>query len=299
MTDEPRKTIRDFHPRVLELFDGYVHGQLSKRDFIRRAGQFAAAGVTGAMLLDQLKPDYALAEQVSPYDMAIETNRVEYESPNGHGTIKALMASPAQPKGKLPAVLVIHENRGLNLYIEDVARRAAKAGFIALAPDGLSALGGYPGNDDEGRKMQASLDQDKLLQDFFAGFEVLRDFDGSTGRVGAVGFCYGGGVCNRLAVEYRDLGCAVPFYGRPADTADVPKIRAPLMLHFAEKDPRINAAWPAYEAALKANGKSYEAHFYPGTSHGFHNDTTPRFDSRAAQLAWDRTIGFFGTHLKA
>ena len=289
----------DFHPHILEIFDGYVHGKLSKREFIREAGRYAAAGVTGLMILNQLSPDYALAQQVSPDDPAIETMRVEYPSPDGHGTVRGLMAKPKGATGKLPAVLVVHENRGLNLYIEDVVRRLGKAGYLALGPDGLTSLGGYPGTDDEGRAMQASLDPAKLMEDFFAGFEHLRDHEGSTGKVGVTGFCYGGGVCHALAVAYPDLAAAAPFYGRQASPAEVPTIKAPMLIHFAENDERVNATWPACEAALKANGKTYTAHFYPGTSHGFHNDTTPRYDEAAAKLAWERTLAFFKTNVAA
>lgn len=294
-----RMRASDFDPHILEIFDGYVHGKLSKREFIRQAGRYAAAGVTGAMILSQLSPDYALAQQVAPDDPAIRTERVAYQSPEGHGTVKGLMAWPANASGQLPAVLVVHENRGLNPYIEDVVRRLAKAGYLALGPDGLTSLGGYPGTDDEGRTMQASLDPAKLMEDFFAGFEFLRDHKQSTGKVGVTGFCYGGGVCHALAVAYPDLAAAAPFYGRQAKPEEVPAIKAPLLIHFAENDERVNATWPECEAALKANGKTYEAHFYPGTSHGFHNDTTPRYDEAAAKLAWDRTLAHFGKYLKA
>ena len=302
MTDtvSPRRMrASDFHPHILEIFDGYVHGKLTKREFIRQAGRYAAAGVTGAMILSQLSPDYALAQQVAPDDPAIRTERVEYKSPEGHGTVKGLMAWPSDARGKLPAVLVVHENRGLNPYIEDVVRRLAKAGYLALGPDGLTSLGGYPGTDDEGRTMQASLDPAKLMEDFFAGFEFLRDHKQSTGKVGVTGFCYGGGVCHALAVAYPDLAAPAPFYGRQAKPEEVPAIKAPLLIHFAENDERVNATWPACEAALKANNKVYEAHFYPGTSHGFHNDTTPRYDEAAAKLAWERTLAHFAKYLKA
>lgn len=292
-----RKRARDFDPRILEIFDGYVHGKLSRRGFIEAAGKYTAAGVTGAMLLKQLEPDYALAQQVAPDDPAIVTDGVEYHSPEGHGTVRGLIAWPAGAQDKLPAVLVVHENRGLNPYIADVTRRLAKAGFLAMAPDGLTSVGGYPGNDDQGREMQRGLDPAKLMADFFAGYEFVRDHAGSTGRAGCVGFCYGGGVCNALAVAYPDLGASVPFYGRQADAADVPAIRAPLLLHYAGLDERINAGWPAYEAALKAHGKTYTAHFYDGANHGFHNDTTPRYDEAAATLAWERTLEFFREHL--
>ncbi len=292
-----RKTAKDFDQRILEIFDGYVHGKMTKRDFISRAGKYAAAGVTGAMILEQLQPNYALAQQVAPDDPAIETMEVEYRSPEGHGSVKGLMAKPAGAEGPLPAVLVIHENRGLNPYIEDVVRRTAKAGYLALGPDGLTPLGGYPGTDEEGREMQRSLDRVRLMEDFFAAFEYLRDHEGSTGKVGAVGFCYGGGVCNALAVAYPDLAASAPFYGRQAAAEDVPKIEAPLLLHYAGLDERVNAGWPDYEAALKANSKAYTAHIYEGANHGFHNDTTPRYDPDAAELAWSRTLEFFGSHL--
>ena len=297
MTQGPRKTAKDFDPRLLEIFDGYVHGTMSKREFISKAGKYAAAGVTGAMLLDQLQPNYALAEQVAPDDPDIETSMIEYPSPQGHGTIKGLMAKPSGATGPLPAVLVVHENRGLNPYIQDVVRRVAKAGYLALGPDGLTPLGGYPGTDEEGREMQRSLDGAKLMADFFAAFEFLRDHDASTGRVGAVGFCYGGGVCNALAVAYPELAASVPFYGRQPAAEDVPAIEAPLMIQYAGLDERINAGWDAYSQALRAGQKEFTVHFYPDVQHGFHNDTTPRYDAEAATLAWDRTLAHFETHL--
>ena len=239
----------------------------------------------------------ALAQQVAPDDPAIETARITYPSPNGHGEVNAYLVRPAGVTGKLPAVLVIHENRGLNPYIEDVARRMAKAGFMAMAPDGLTSVGGYPGNDDQGRELQRSVDATKLLNDFFAGFEHLAARDDATGKVGAVGFCYGGGVVNAIAVAYPELAAGAPFYGRQASAEDVPAIKAPLQLHYAALDDRINAGWPAYEAALKAHDKTYEVHIYPGVNHGFHNDTTPRYDETAAKLAEERTIAFFREHL--
>lgn len=297
MSHDGRKRAADFDPRILEIFDGYVHGAISKRDFLRQAGQYAAAGVTGAMILEALQPNYALAQQVSPDDPSIRTEIASYASPRGHGRIEGLMARPADVRDRLPAVLIVHENRGLNPYIQDVVRRLGKAGYLAFGPDGLTPLGGYPGTDEQGREMQASLDPEKLMEDFFASFEYLRDHPDSTGRVGAVGFCYGGGVCNALAVAYPDLAASVPFYGRQPDAADVPRIRAPLMLHFAENDERVNAGWPAYEQALQQHDKDFQAFFYPGTQHGFHNDTTPRHDPQAAELAWQRTLEFFGKHL--
>ena len=292
-----RKKASDFDQRILEIFDGYVHGKITKRQFIERAGKYAAAGVTGAMILEQLAPNYALAQQVAPDDPAIETMRASYDSPEGHGTIEGLMAMPAGATGPLPAVLVVHENRGLNPYIEDVVRRVAKAGYLAFGPDGLTPLGGYPGTDEEGREMQRTLDGDKLMADFFAAFEFLRDHEMSTGKVGGVGFCYGGGVCNALAVAYPDLAASVPFYGRQPAAEDVPSIEAPLLIHYAELDERINEGAAAYAEALRANGKTFTEHFYPGVNHGFHNDTTPRYDEEAATLAWDRTLAFFAEHL--
>ncbi len=297
MTVPVRKKAIDFDQRILEIFDGYVHGKMTKREFTAQAGKYAAAGVTGAMILEQLQPNYALAQQVARDDPTIETMVAEYDSPEGHGTIKGLMAKPAGTSGPLPAVLVIHENRGLNPYIEDVVRRAAKAGYLAFGPDGLTPLGGYPGNDEQGREMQRQLDRVKLMEDFFAAFEFLRDHDGSTGKVGVVGFCYGGGVCNALAVAYPDLAASVPFYGRQPAAEDVPAIEAPLLIHYAGLDDRINAGWEAYSAALRANQKEFSVHFYPDVNHGFHNDTTPRYDEEAATLAWDRTLAFFSEHL--
>lgn len=292
-----RKTAKDFPQELLELYDFYAHGRIDRREFLDRAAKFAVGGVTALALLQQLSPDYALARQVAPDDPAIETSRIAYASPNGHGTVNAYLVRPAGVAERLPAVLVIHENRGLNPYIEDVARRMAKAGFMALAPDGLTSLGGYPGDDDRGRELQRTVDATKLLNDFFAGFEHLAARDDSTGKVGAVGFCYGGGVVNALAVAYPELGAGVPFYGRQAPIDGVPSIEAPLQLHYAGLDERINTGWPAYEAALQQHGKSYEVHFYPGVNHGFHNDTTPRYDEAAARLAEDRTIAFFRKHL--
>jgi len=292
-----RKKASDFDPRLLELYDGYVHGKMTKREFLSNASRYVAAGVTATALLDSLQPNYALAQQVAPDDPEIQTMRVTYDSPDGNGQVNGLMARPAQAQGPLPAVLVVHENRGLNPYIEDVVRRAAKAGYLALGPDGLTSLGGYPGNDDEGRNLQSQIDPAKLMADFFAGFEYLINHTDSTGKVGAVGFCYGGGVCNALAVAYPNLAASVPFYGRQPDTADVPAIQAPLLIHYAELDERINAGWPQYEAALIAAGKTYTTHIYEGVNHGFHNDTTPRYNEAAATLAWDRTLAFFAKHL--
>jgi carboxymethylenebutenolidase len=296
--DAPRRlSASDFDPRILEIFDGYVHGKYSKREVLTRFSAFAVGGVTATGILESLQPNYALAQQVKPDDPAIRTERIEYPSPKGHGAIKGLMARPANATGKLPTVLVVHENRGLNPYIEDVVRRVAKAGYLALGPDGLTPAGGYPGNDDAGRAAQAKLDPVKLMEDFFAAFEFLEKHADSTGKVGAVGFCYGGGVCNALAVAYPSLAASVPFYGRQPEAAKVPSIKAPLLIHYASLDERINAGWPAYEKALKDAGKTYTMHMYEGVNHGFHNDTTPRYDKAAAELAWSRTLAFFKTHV--
>ncbi|MGE0629151.1 MAG: YghX family hydrolase [Hyphomicrobiaceae bacterium] len=292
-----RKAASEFDPRILEIFDGYVHGKYSKREVLSRFSAFAVGGVTASGILESLQPNYALAQQVKPDDPAIKTETITYTSPKGHGQIKGLMARPAKAAGKLPAVLVVHENRGLNPYVEDVVRRVAKAGYLALGPDGLTPAGGYPGNDDDGRALQAKLDPAKLMEDFFAGFEYLAKRPDVTGKVGAVGFCYGGGVCNALAVAYPNLSAAVPFYGRQPAAKDVPAIKAPLLIHYAGLDNRINAGWSAYEAALKENKKTYTAYIYPGVNHGFHNDTTPRYDKAAAELAWSRTLAHFKQYL--
>jgi carboxymethylenebutenolidase len=293
-----RKRASDFDPEVLDLFDRYVHGGISRREFLDQASRYAVGGVTAAALLESLSPKYAEAQQVAPDDPRLEKKYVEYDSPEGYGKVKALLARPAHVDGKLPGVVVIHENRGLNPHIEDVARRTALAGYLALAPDGLTSLGGYPGTDDEGRAMQRTLDRGKLLEDFVAAVRYLQSRPDCTGKVGCVGFCYGGGVSNMLAVRIPDLAAAVPFYGGQPAAEDVPKIRAPLLLHYAGNDQRVNAGWPAYEEALKANDVQYTAYIYPGTNHGFHNDTTPRYDEDAAKLAWKRTLAFFDEHLR-
>lgn len=291
-----RLTARDFPPELLELYDYYAHGRITKREFLDRAARYAVGGLTAAAILAQMRPNYALAAQVSLDDPDITTETVTYASPDGHGEVRAYLVRPAGV-AEAPGVVVVHENRGLNPYIEDVARRVAKAGFVALAPDGLSSVGGYPGDDDAGRELQAKVDPEKLMNDFLAAVTTLMDHPATTGRVGITGFCYGGGVANAAAVAIPELAAAVPFYGRQAPAADVPRINAPILLHFAELDTRINEGWPAYEAALKAEGKVYEAHIYPGVNHGFHNDTTPRYDEAAATLAWDRTIDWFRRYL--
>lgn len=291
-----RKTARDFPQELLDLYDYYAHGKLTKREFLDRAAKFTVGGVTAAMLLNQLSPNYALAQQVAEDDPDIETSTITYPSPNGHGEVNAYYVVPKGVSLPAPAVLVIHENRGLNPYIKDVARRMGKAGFVAMAPDGLTPLGGYPGTDDKGREMQRELDTTKLMNDFFAAFEYLHGLDDTT-KVGAVGFCYGGGVVNAIAVAYPELGAGVPFYGRQPAPESVAEIEAPLMIQNAELDERINAGWPAYKEALDAAGKTYTMHMYPGVNHGFHNDTTPRYDEAAAKLAEERTIAFFKEHL--
>jgi carboxymethylenebutenolidase len=293
-----RLTARDFPQELLELYDYYVHGRISKREFLERAGRFAVGGITAAALLASLSPDYALAEQVAATDPDIVAEYITYPSPLGNGEVKGYLVRPAGVTDPVPGVVVVHENRGLNPYIEDVARRVAKAGFVALAPDGLTSVGGYPGSDDKGRELQQQVDPVKLMNDFFAAIEFLGAHPLVKGRkVGITGFCYGGGVANAAAVAYPELGAAVPFYGRQPRAEDVPRIKAPLLLHYGELDKGINAGWPDYEAALKANDKTYEAYIYPGVNHGFHNDTTPRYDEAAATLAWERTIAWFNKYL--
>jgi carboxymethylenebutenolidase len=291
-----RMTAADFHPALLELYDFYAHGKITKREFLERAGKYTVGGMTALSVLGLMSPNYAMAQQVAFTDPDIIAEYVTYPSPDGHGDVRAYQVRPAAATGPVGGVVVVHENRGLNPYIEDVARRVAKAGFMALAPDGLTSVGGYPGNDEAGRELQSSVDPAKLMNDFLAAVEWMMAREDVT-RVGITGFCYGGGVANAAAVAFPDLAAAVPFYGRQADAADVPKIKAALMLHYAELDERVNAGWPAYEEALKAAGSRYEAHIYPGTNHGFHNDSTPRYDEAAAKLAWDRTIAFFTAHL--
>jgi carboxymethylenebutenolidase len=292
-----RKRASDFPREVLDLFDKYVHGGIDRRAFLDEAAKFSVAGMTAAVMLESLKPTYAWAQQVPPDDARIQVGYVEYPSPRGSGTMRGYMARPANMTGRKPAVLVIHENRGLNPYIEDVVRRFAAADFLSFGPDALTPLGGYPGNDDEGREMQARLDRDVMIEDFVAAAEFLMAHEQSTGRLGAVGFCFGGGVVNTLAVRLPNLGAGVPFYGGQPPVEDVPRIQAPLMIQYAELDERVNAGWPAYERALREHGKSYVMHMYPGTNHGFHNDTTPRYDEAAAKLAQERTIAFFDQHL--
>ncbi len=293
-----RKKASDFPQEVLALFDGYVHGHIQRRDFLEGAGKVLGGGAAAVAVLDALRPNYAWARQVETDDARIRQEYVTYPSPDGSGTMRGYMAVPAGATEPKPAVLVIHENRGLNPYIEDVVRRFAAADFVALGPDALTPLGGYPVNDDEGRTMQRQLDRDVMMEDWVAAFRFLRDHESTTGRVGAVGFCYGGGVVNQLAVRLPDLGAGVPFYGSAPDPEDVSSIQAPLMIQLAGLDERINARYPAYQEALEANGKAFVVHVYEGANHGFHNDTTPRFDEEAAGLAQERTIAFFNEHLR-
>ena len=293
-----RKTAHDFDQELLALFDAYVHGHVDRRGFLDKASRFAVGGVTAAMLLDQLSPKFAEAQVVSPEDKRIKAEHVEYSSPNGYGTMRGYFVRPATPGGRLPGVLVVHENRGLNPHIEDIARRLALDNFVAFAPDALFPLGGYPGDEDQARTLFQKLDQTKTREDFIAAGGWLKAHPECTGQYGAVGFCYGGGVVNMLATRLPDLGAAVPFYGSSPPTEDVARIKAPLMVQSAEVDERINASWPAYEAALKAANVRYERHLYPGTQHGFNNDTTPRFDEAAAKLAWQRTLDFLNKNVR-
>ncbi len=294
-----RKKASDFDQGLLDLFDQYVHGAIDRRGFLDRAAKYAVGGMTAAMLLDALNPRFVEAQQVPKDDPRLTTEYLEYASPQGSGKMRGYFARPAKAAGRLPGVLVVHENRGLNPHIEDIARRVALENFLAFAPDALHPLGGYPGEEDKARALFQQLDQAKTREDFVAAAAVLKARPDSTGKVGVVGFCYGGGMANYLATRLPDLGAAVPFYGNQAPVEEVPKIKAPLLIHYAEKDDRINAGWPAYEAALKANNVRYQAHTYPGTQHGFNNDTTPRYDEAAAGLAWKRTIAFFNEHLRA
>lgn len=288
----------DLDKEVFELFDRYVHGQINRRAFLDRVSKYAVGGITAGAILEYLSPNYATAQQVRAGDPRLDSEYVEYDSPNGGGTIRGLLSTPAGNEARLPGVVVVHENRGLNPHIEDVSRRAGLANFIALAPDALWPLGGYPGTDDEGRAMQRERDRDEMLEDFIAAFAYLKMHPQCNGNVGVVGFCFGGWISNMMAVRIPDLKASVPFYGGQPAAADVPNIQAPLLLHYAALDERVNAGWPAYEEALKAHNKEYTAHMYPGVQHGFHNDTTPRYNEEAAQLAWSRTVTFFDEKLR-
>ena len=294
----PQKTAHDYDQELLVLFDAYVHGAINRRTFLDKAAKFAVGGVTAAMLLSELSPNFA-AQVVAPDDSRLEGKSLTFKSPKGNGKSRGYFVQPAKVKKTLPAVLVIHENRGLNPHIEDITRRLALANYVAFAPDALFSLGGYPGDEDKAREQFGKLDQAKTREDFVAAFEVLKKRPETTGKVGAVGFCYGGGMVNYLATRLgSDLAAGVAFYGSAPDLADVSKIKAPLLIQSAEQDDRINASWPDYEKALQAAKVKYERFLYPGTQHGFNNDTTPRYDAAAAKLAWERTLAFFEKHLR-
>jgi carboxymethylenebutenolidase len=292
-----RLTAADFQPEVLRLFDRYVHGDLSRRGFIDQATRWAGSSAAAAGMLAALSPQFAAAQVVKPDDARIATRWLDFDSPQGNGKVHGLLAKPAKASGKLPAVLVVHENRGLNPHIEDIARRLAVDGYLAYAPDALAVSGGYPGDEDKAREAFAKLDAGKTRADFVAAARALLALPEGNGKVGVVGFCFGGGMANYLATQVPELAAAVPFYGGQPPAADVARIKAPLLIHYAGQDERINAGWPAYEAALKAASVPFEAHFYAGTQHGFNNDTTPRYDADAARLAWQRTLAFFKTRL--
>jgi carboxymethylenebutenolidase len=299
-----RKKASEYPQELLDLFDRYIHGDIGRRDFLDGAKKFAVGGLTATAIWESLRPNYAWAQQVPKDDSRIKTERVTVPSPQGNGSIKAYLvrpanASPANASGKLPGVLVVHENRGLNPYIEDVARRLGTANFMAFAPDGLTSVGGYPGDDEKGGQLFGPVDKPKMTEDFIAAARWLKARPDCTGKIGVVGFCFGGGIANTLAVRMgADLAAAVPFYGGQPPAADAAKIKAPLLLHYASLDARITGAWPAYQEALKANHVVYTAHVYEGANHGFHNDTTPRYDEAAAKLAWQRTLDFFNKYLK-
>ncbi|MDB5135402.1 MAG: dienelactone hydrolase family protein [Mucilaginibacter sp.] len=288
----------DIKQEVFDLYDDYAHNRLDRREFVQKLSVYAVGALTVPALMSFLMPDYKGNVQIKADDSRLKSEYIKYDSPKGGGTIKGLLSEPKDNKKKLGGVIVVHENRGLNPYIEDVARRAAVAGFITLAPDALTPLGGYPGNDDKGREMQSKRDPKEMEEDFIAAFYYLKNRKDCNGKVGVVGFCFGGGIANMMAVRVPELAAAVPFYGSQPAVEDVPKINAPLMLHYASLDTRITGGWPAYEAALKANGKKYQAFIYDNVNHGFHNDTTPRYDKAAAELAWSRTVDFFKEYLK-
>lgn len=288
----------DISQEVFDLYDQYAHNLIGRREFVDKLSVYAVGGLTLPMLLDYIMPNYLEKVQVPPDDPGLKTETVVYSSPNGAGEMNGQLSRPADHENPLPGIIVVHENRGLNPHIADVGRRAASAGFISLAPDALYPLGGYPGTDDEGRTLQQKRDRNEMLEDFIAAFNYLHDHPECDGNVGAVGFCFGGWIVNMMAVRIPELKAAVPFYGGQPAAEDVPAIQAPLLLQYAGLDERVNAGWPAYEAALKANGKEYLVYIYPDTNHGFHNDTTPRYDEAAAKLAWERTIAFFKEKLK-
>ncbi len=286
----------DINQEIFDLYDAYAHNKIQRRDFVQKLSLYAVGGITVASLMSFLMPDYQTTLLVDKDDPNLESGYVTYNSPKGGGEIKGLLSMPKNTEGKLPGIVVVHENRGLNPYIEDTARRAALAGYITIAPDALSPLGGYPGNDDEGREMQRKRDRNEMLEDFIAAFEYLKGHENCNGKIGVVGFCFGGWISNMMAVQVSDLAAAVPFYGGQP-TENIGEINAPLMLQYAGLDERVNAGWPAYEEALKEHDKKYEVFFYPDVNHGFHNTSTPRYDAEAAELAWKRTMDFFKENL--
>ena len=294
--DEIKK--EDIRQEVFDLYDDYAHNRIERREFVKQLSNYAVGGITVASLMSFLMPNYNGQIQIQGDDPRLKSEYINYTSPKGGGTIKALLSRPVDAKGKLGGIVVVHENRGLNPHIEDVARRAALAGFISIAPDALTPLGGYPGNDDQGRELQSKRDRNEMLEDFIAAYDFLKSHKECSGKVGVVGFCFGGWISNMMATRIPDLAAAVPFYGGQPAAEDVTKINAPLLLHYAELDTRVNEGWPAYEAALKENKKDYTAYMYPAVNHGFHNDTTPRYDKAAAELAWKRTVDFFKDKLK-
>jgi len=294
-----RKKASDFPPEVLGLFDGYIHGRLGRREFLDRAAKYAVGGFTAAAMLEALRPNYARAQQVAKNDPRLAAEYVTYPSPQGSGTMRGYLVRPANVSGKLPGIVVIHENRGLNPHIEDIARRLALENFLAFAPDALTPLGGYSNDDEKAAQMFRQLDSAKRVEDLLAAYTFLKSRPECSGKVGAVGFCFGGGIVNLMAVRFPDLAAAVPFYGSQPNAADTARIKAPLLIHYAGNDDFINPGWPAWEAALKANGIRYQMYMYTGTGHGFNNDTTPRYDEAAAKLAWSRTIAFLKENLKS
>lgn len=294
---EPLKK-ENINQEVFDLYDDYAHNRVNRRDFMHKLGAYAVGGITVASLMSFLMPDYIDAIQVKAGDPRLQSDYVNYQSPKGGGNIKALLSVPRNITGKLGGIIVVHENRGLNPHIEDVGRRAGLAGFISIAPDALTPLGGYPGNDDAGRELQRKRNRDEMLEDFIAAYDYLKTHANCNGKIGVVGFCFGGWIANMMAVRIPGLAAAVPFYGGQPAKEDVPKINAPLLLHYAGLDTRVNEGWPAYEAALKENKKEHTGYIYPDVNHGFHNDTTPRYDKTAAELAWKRTVDFFTEKLK-
>lgn len=289
----------DISQEVFDLYDDYAHNKLNRRQFVEKLGIYAVGGLTVSSLLSFMSPNYIDTLMVQPNDPTLDSDYITYDSPKGGGSIKGLLSKPKDLKTKVPGVIVVHENRGLNPYIEDVGRRTAKDGFISLAPDALTPLGGYPGNDDDGRELQKQRNQQEMLEDFIAAYHYLKNHDNCNGSVGVVGFCFGGWISNMMAVLLPDLGAAVPYYGRQPEAEDAAKIKTPLLLQYGELDTRVNAGWPAFEAILKENNIDYQAYIYPEVNHGFHNNTTPRYDKEAAELSWERTIAFFNKHLKS